>query len=552
MFDRTLRLVAALTALPVRASTAVYRRLLTGRRAALELVVRGGLDLEEQSRLVEDLRALADDARVVALVLRFDGAPGGWARSGELRQALVDIARAGVRTVALLENPDNAALWLASGCDHVFMVPTGQVLASGVSSELTFFAEALERVGVSADVVAAGEYKAAGEPFTRRFASAANREATRALVDGLHQLLRRDLAVGRELEEEAVDRALASSPLSADEALEHGLIDGLAYPDQLGDWLEEELGRDLRRVSFGAWQRLHRLQQRCDALWSSQVVAVVHLQGNILLEDSAGAASIAARHVVPLVRGLRESSRVRAVVLHINSPGGSAYASDLIWREVEQLVQKKPVVACMSDVAASGGFYIAAPCTHLVAAPNTITGSIGVVGGKPVIGEALGRLGVHSESVAALPDAALFSLTEPFTPTQRERFRRSLQRTYDGFVQRVAAGRRRPLEQVEPHCRGRVWTGEDALAVGLVDRLGGLEHAIALARRLSSSGAELAHISGYDKPGYLVRQANKLMRDVLPFAAVRAALPLLGPAARSLLAHPGQALAVLPFDLRLR
>ena len=189
-------------------------------------------------------------------------------------------------------------------------------------------------------------------------------------------------------------------------------------------------------------------------------VAVLHLQGPIMLEDGGGRGPvIAARKVVPLLQSLRENDHVAAVVLHIDSPGGSVLASDLIWREVAQLRRQKTVVASFEDTAASGGFYIAAPAQEIVVRPGTVTGSIGVFGGKLVMAEGLRKAGVHSREVLGAANANLYSPSRRFTDKQRDRFRASLERFYDGFVKRVAEGRERPEEDVELHCRGRVWTG---------------------------------------------------------------------------------------------
>jgi protease-4 len=287
-------------------------------------------------------------------------------------------------------------------------------------------------------------------------------------------------------------------------------------------------------------------------------VAVLHLQGPIVLEESGRSPSIQARKVLPILRRLREDEGVGAVVLHVDSPGGSALASDLMWREVDQLRRSKPVVAAFEDVAASGGYYLSAPAQEIVARPTTLTGSIGVFGGKLVMAEGLRKVGVHSQEILGAPNANLFSPSRHFTADQRQRFKASLQRFYDGFVERVADGRGVDEDEIEPHCRGRVWTGRAALERKLVDRHGDLEHAVDRARILAglTPGAFLRQdISGY-RPPLMSRLAQRAMRTTVAAEALGWAEQLvLGPV-RPLLEvvarHQGQVLAMLPFDLRPR
>ncbi len=288
------------------------------------------------------------------------------------------------------------------------------------------------------------------------------------------------------------------APISAEEARALGLVDGVAFPDQVHAALEELLGGEqrvvpLRRVSF--WLNVERWLARIGT--RSERVAVVHLEGAVThgVEPSAGSGPrIEAERVVPALEALREDDCVKAVVLYVDSPGGSALASDLIARSVVRLQAAKPVISVFGDVAASGGYYIAAPSAELIAQEGTLTGSIGVVGGKLVYGEAAERLGVSSEAIVAGPNATIFSPWEPFTPAQRARFRQSLERIYARFVQVVAAGRKAPIESIERVAQGRVWTGRQALGHGLVDRIGGLDLAVRRARELAGFSGSVSTI----------------------------------------------------------
>ncbi|TNE92044.1 MAG: S49 family peptidase [Deltaproteobacteria bacterium] len=547
------RLAAALIAAPTRFASGVIHRMATGDVAVLQLRVgQQALHLADRHELLGRLRRVEADDRVAAILLHIEGAPGGWASTQDLRDALRRLSERGTRVYALLESAGNAALYLASACDHVFLVPSGEVAATGVAGELTFMGGLLERLGVEPDFEAAGAYKSFAEPFTRRYASAANREATRALVDDLHAQLVDGIADGRGIERSAVEAALDRAPLGAEEALELGLVDELRYEDEVIEWLEGKHGKDLRRQPFASWARRDRWLQRLESAGSGgPFIAVVHLEGAVTHGEQSRGPVIRARTVVPLLRALREEDEVAAIVLHVDSPGGSALASDLIWREVARLAEEKPLVACFEDVAASGGFYLAAPAREIVARAGTLTGSIGVVGGKLVLGEGLRMLGVSTEAIANTESATMYSASSRFTDAQRERFRASLQRTYDGFVERVAKGRGREVEAVEPYCRGRVWTGRAALEHGLVDRFGGLPVAVERARSLAaiSPTAQIVHVDAQPRVPFL----RRMIANSLPpgFAQLRGLLGL-GRVAEIALSHPGEALALCPYDLDLR
>ena len=532
-------------------------RLLRHRRARRRIAV---LDLSarqsslELAALLEELAAMAQDGVCRGVLLRLGGAPLGWADAGALREALGRARAAGLLVLAHVEGATNADLLVASAADRVWLTPASDVHLVGVGADLVFFGDALERLGVQVDLVAAGAYKSFGEPFGRAWPSAANREATGALVSDLQEQLVAAVAEGRRLSPGAVRALMERAPLGAEEAVEEGLADGLCYDDQVERALDELLGG---AAVFTSWRRVafwRRQQARLDRLGRRRpMVVVVHLEGGVTLREGGGRSrTISAERVVPTLEALGAHGGVGAVVLAINSPGGGALPSDNIARAVQRLAAKKPVVAALGDVAASGGYYIAAPAAEIVAQPGTITGSIGVVGGKLVYGPAVGRYGVHHERVAAGPNGGVYGPWEPFTPPQRERFQASLARTYQRFLMVVAGGRRRPLSSVEPIAQGRVWTGQQALALGLVDRLGGLELAVERAAALASlRGARVGHV---DFPPPRLHTLARLVQVRL--ARGSAGLGTLAglldgarlPALPSLLADaPGQPLALLPW-----
>lgn len=549
-------------AVPPRVLLRAAHRTFTGREAVLDVPIESIPDLLHRDRFLRRLRGAARDPRVSAVVLRLRAPPAGWAASQDLVAAIAELRSSGRKVYAWLEAPGNAVMALAAACDRVFVVPTGEVGLVGVGVELTFFGAALARLGVRPDFEAAGAYKSFGEPWTRSFPSPANQEAVRELVEDLHEQLVVAIADGRQKSVEDVRALLDRAPLSAEEAHREGLVDELLYEDQLEGWLEEHHGSQAHLVPFRGWAFREAMLERLEnAGATGGTVAVLHLQGPITLDDRGGSTSIVARDVLPLLKQLREDDNVSAVVLHVDSPGGSALASDLIWREVTQLKRQKPVVAAFEDVAASGGFYLSAPANVILVRPGTLTGSIGVFGGKLVLGEGLRKVGVHTQEVLAAPNANLYSASRHFTVGQRERFRASLQRFYDGFVGRVAEGRGRPVEQVEPHCRGRVWTGRAALERGLVDEAKvGLDAALERARGLAQLPVDSwkrRDVVGHKEPMW-TKLVQGLLREVVPSAArtgLKLADRLVGGGtelAEVVAAHPNEPLAMLPFDLKVR
>lgn len=549
-------IVGELFSLPASSFARGWRRLATGRACYLELIVEPESDIMNRQLLFMELERIPVDPTVKGLVLRIRGGLGGWSAAEDLRGVLTRLRARGVKTIAVVEEPGNVAYWIASAAEVVVIPPPGQLGLVGLGAELTFFGRALNIAGIQPDFEAAGAYKSFGEPFTRSHASAPNIEAVSEMVAGLQASLENGVAESRKIDLELVRTAMAAAPLSAQEALEFGLVDHLFYDDQLQDWLTQTFGDKARKLRFPRWARRDRLVHWAET-WGrrDKTIAVLHLSGNIVLDDDSGADRIRGRAVVKALGELRKSDRIKAVVLHVESGGGSAYASDLMWREVDELARKKPVVASFADVAASGGYYLAAPAAAIVSRSTTITGSIGVFGGKLVVGPALRKLGVTTQSLPSAPNSGMFSASRPFTSSQRTQFKASLQRFYDGFVKRVASGRRRSVESVEPDCRGRVWTGTAAHERGLVDEIGDLFHAVERARKLAGLHPEESYRRdmAMRPDNSLLLLMRQLLQRNLPFG-VSHWVPSIASAADdlSMLAqHGGVPLAMLPFTIKV-
>jgi protease-4 len=533
-----------LLAVPVWGLLALRERFFERRRPLLELHV-GGRHVLPTAR---ELRAVADAPDVRGLHVQIDNLAEGWATLSAAREALQAIRKAGKFVSFELEHCGNAELYLASAADRVWVRPMVQVHLLGVGASLRFAGDAFARFGLRFDMEAAGAYKSFGETFTRAYATPANREAMSDIVDGIQAELEDAVATGRRLSREVVRAAVLAAPIDPEDAQQIGLIDGALYPDAVKAELESLFGKDHARVPFARWYRAHAVRGRVERwIEGRRQIAVVHLDGGVVDGDGApGAQVIAARPVSKALDKLAEDDNVAAVVLAIRSPGGSATASDVIWRAVERLGRRKPVVAVFGDVAASGGYYIAAPAAEILVAPNTLTGSIGVVGGKLVVGDALARQGIHTELVLGAPGASYFSAETPFDDVQRVRFRASLERFYKGFVERVASGRKRPYDAVEPLARGRVWTGRRAVEVGLADRFGTVDDGIARAATLAgvTAPAPVDVRLGLPTPRWL-RFARAFVGEMAPELRF---LPRLSVVARLLGESRGAPLLLWPWE----
>ncbi len=427
------------------------------------------------ARLVQALAWLRDDPQIVAVRVELDGARGSWAQLQAVHAGLRRIVDAGKPVYAQVRNAGNAELYLASAASHVFMLPIAELQAAGLATRMAFLGDALAKLGVEVELFTAGAFKSAGEPYTRSSPSAENRQAMQALLDDLQDQLVQAVATGRELEPEVVREAMASVPVSAERALELGLVDELAYDDQIPDRIEELLELEPRSSGAAGWWRWLRIRNFWHRVAGSGTpVAVLRLEGPVVdrKPDASGRAVIAADRVVPLLDSLRSADSVRGVLITVDSGGGSVLASERIWRAVQRLQEAKPVVALFQGVAASGGYYLAVPARNIYVQPGTITGSIGVIGMRLLPGAVLGRLGVHAATLRTEPASDLAMAGRAMRPAERARLERSIARYYELFLRRVAGGRRRPVRAIEPFAQGRVWTGRAAREHGLVDRLG--------------------------------------------------------------------------------
>jgi protease-4 len=514
--------------------------------------------------LVEGLATAARDEHVVGLVAHLGQSPVSLAHSSELREAVQRFRGSGKLAVAWTEtfgelSAANVGYHLASGFEEIWLQPTGDLCLTGVVAQAVFVRGTLDRLGVDPQLAQRYEYKTAADTFVRTGMSDAGREMARRLAESATETIVADVAAARQLEPLAVREAIERAPLTAQEAVEARLVDRLGYRDEVYASLRSRLGTvALRYVDrYGRHQERRAALKRAVLQRQRPVVALVHASGPILLGRGGafplGGSRVGSDALGATLRLAGRDPSVKAVVLRVDSPGGSYVASDAIRRDVLQLrAGGTPVVGSMAGVAASGGYYIAMPCDSVVADAGTLTGSIGVLGGKQVVRDALGRIGVNVDSEAVGAQAEMFSTQRPFTDDEWARLEGWLDRVYADFTEKAAADRGLPLERVQELAKGRVWTGADAVSNGLVDRLGGLEDAIELACR--SAGLRRADTDVKALPHLSLRQRLQKPESSEHPGAGRAALgehPLLPTALAALGLPPFTGVLSLPVAWQL-
>jgi protease IV len=443
-------------------------------------------------RAVAALSAAAKDSRVTALAARLGGTPISYAHAQELRAAVRAFASSGKPTYAFAESfgetgDPNADYLLATGFSEIWMQPSGELGAVGILIQQPFVKGLLEKLGVEAQLDQRREYKGGADMFVAAEMSAAQRENLGQLAGSLRAQLARAIAEGRKLAEPEALRLIDTGPHGGQEAQKAGLIDRLSYWTDLMAMLDESKDRSIDIADYAAAIP----EPTAGAAQFALIVASGAIVGGSV-DPLFGEEVTAADDLVDAIREAADDQDIAAILLRIDSPGGSYVASDTIWREVVRAKEKKPVVVTMSGVAASGGYFIAAPASAILADPGTVTGSIGVYAGKFVLSGLWEKLGVTWGGVAGGENAGIWSANQPFTPEQWQKFQALLDRTYADFLAKVGEGRKLDAAKVEAAAGGRVWTGEDALKAGLVDRIGGLTESIATAKELAKIAPERA------------------------------------------------------------
>ncbi|MDF1573569.1 MAG: signal peptide peptidase SppA [Bacteroidales bacterium] len=445
------------------------------------------------NQILKDLKKAGTDENIEGIFMNLGGINAGIATLGEIREAMLDFKESGKFIYAYSSAYTQKSYYLASVADSVFMAPEGMFLFNGMSAQVMFYKKALEKAGVEMQVIRHGSYKGAVEPFLRNDLSEENREQIESYVGALWGKIVEDISASRGLSVEKLNQiADELASIDPEKLVETGMIDGLIYYDEMLARMKERLGveeeDDLEAVSLKDYK--DATVKKKDKEFSRDKIAVIYAYGAVV-DGNMGEGYIGSERISQAIRKARRDKSVKAIVFRINSGGGSGSASDIIHREVMLAAKVKPVIASMGDLAASGGYYIAAPADTILAGPGTITGSIGVFGMFPNVQKLMNdKIGITTEVVKTNENANILTALDPLDPEERQIVQKMIDDFYINFVNIVAEGRNKSYEEIDAIAGGRVWAGADALDLGLIDMFGGLEKSIEVA-------AEMAGLESY-------------------------------------------------------
>lgn len=448
----------------------------------------GGNYLPVLHDVLDSIDSAKTDPRITGLVVRVGPLETGWGKLEEIHAHLVAFRQSHKPSICYLgyDGIGNPEYYLASACDKVWLTPTAPVGVKGMMAGALFLRGTLDKLKIYPDMYHIAEYKTASNMLTEKKFTPAHREETDSLLHSIYGHYLAETAEARKLDRAQFETLVQQGPFLAEGALANKLVDRLAYWDEVQNFFREKTG-DWRPVNLARYRNEVKN-------FGSETIAVVHASGLIVSGGSGdsptGGELMGGDSVARDLRRAREDSSVKAIVLRVDSGGGSALASEVIRREVQLARKEKPVVISMSDVAASGGYWISMSANKIIADPNTITGSIGVVTGKLNVHGLFDLLGLSTDYVATSENATLYSSQQNFTPAQRQIILRDMQDIYANFTKGVAEGRKMTVEAVDKIGKGRVWSGAQAKNLGLVDELGGLDRAVAVAKQLASIPAE--------------------------------------------------------------
>ena len=479
-------------------------------------------------KIREQLRRISADGRPRGVLLRVRNLGAGWAALEEVRRELLGYRERGGRVVAYLMEADSRSYYLACAADEILATPLTTIGVIGLRAQVNFLRDALNRVGLEAEVVAVSPYKSAGETFVRNDFSRESREQAERLLDRRYEELVGAIAEARQITPQQARGRVDRAPYAAPEALDQGLLDGVCYEDELSD----RLGAEDERAGLAEWSVAHKSLRVPYRRTLRRRVGLVSLSGAIVRGKNRklpvplpliGGEQAGSESIVAALRLAERNRRVAAILFHVDSPGGDAFASDLIWREVERIRAKKPVVVLMGDVAASGGYYVSAAANHIVARRNTITGSIGVLSIRPVAEDLYEKLGVNPVALERGARAGMLDVSRRPQPDELAVLKGQIGFIYDEFKDRVSRGRGMVANDLEGIAGGRVWTGAEAFELGLTDEVGGFREALGKARELGKIEQEAQGIllkippprSGRPAPGDAAREMIDGLRQAV-------------------------------------
>jgi protease-4 len=461
-------------------------------------------NVETLAEMVGRLDKAAADEKLDGVVLKFNGASLGWAKVNELRQAISRLRAKGKQAIAYLDSAETHDYVLACACNQIVMPEPGELAMLGLRAEVTFYKNLLDWLHVKAEMLRVGEFKSAAEPFSRTEMSKEFRMEMEAILDDYVRQIVDGVGESRKMPAKQVLAVIDNGPYSSKQAYASGLIDHVGYEDEIEGFIKtaahdekpveitKNYGKKKSDNDFSGFAGMMKMMnllmggESQKRIGSKPKVAVVHAVGTIMSGKSSasffGGETLGSETFIKAVKQAAEEKSVKAIVVRVDSPGGSALASDLMWRALQRA--GKPVVVSMGDVAASGGYYISMGATHIFAEPGTLTGSIGVVGGKVAIGGLLEKVGITTSVISRGKNSGIMSMISGFTPNERESMQRMLDEIYGQFTRKAAEGRKMEYSKLEKLARGRVYTGAMALKLNLVDELGTLDDAVVYAAKL--------------------------------------------------------------------
>jgi len=440
------------------------------------------------NKILKALNNAKDDPHIKGILMEIDAVNAGAATTEEIRNALLKFKESGKFIYSYSDTYSQKAYYLASVSDSVFLNPEGMVEWLGLRSQIMFFKNALDKLGVEPQIIRHGKFKSAVEPFMLDKMSPANREQTMTYLSSIWNCWVDGISASRNISSADLNRMANNMEiLNAKACLNNKLIDGLIYKDELIDFLKTKLGiSDKKDLTVVKLEKYFKAPEVVKKKFSKDKIVVIYAQGEIGMGEGSDD-NIGSDGLSRAIRKARRDSSVKAIVFRVNSPGGSALASEVIWREVDLAAKVKPVIVSMGDYAASGGYYISAPATEIIASPTTITGSIGVFGLFFNYGKALDKkLGINVDVVKTNDHADFFSSFRSMTEEERSVGQLLIEGTYQSFIGHVSEGRQIPVERVDEIGQGRVWSGLNAKEIKLVDNFGGLTDAITLAAQKSN------------------------------------------------------------------
>lgn len=438
------------------------------------------------NKILENIEKAKEDDNIDGIYLNLTGINTGIATIEEIRNSLLNFKESGKFIVSYSNYYSQTTYYLASVSDKVYLNPEGGMDFVGLSAQLMFFKKALEKFGVKPIIIRHGKFKSAVEPLILDKMSEANREQVSTYVGSIWNTLQKNIAKSRNMDIQELNNIADNLLLkNSESAVELGFVDSLMYYDEMIELLKEKSeakeDKDLKLISLGKYSKVPKKRKEGKKGLAKDKIAVIYASGNIVMGKGKDY-NIGAESLSKTIRKARKDKKIKAIVLRINSPGGSALASEIIWREVVLAKKEKPVIVSMGDLAASGGYYIACAADTILASPNTLTGSIGVFGVLFNIEELMSeKIGITFDKVNTNRFSDIGSATKTMDKEERAFIQNNIEEIYTTFIQHVADGRGMTTEQVDSIGQGRVWSGANALEIGLVDKLGGLEDAIAIA-----------------------------------------------------------------------